>query len=392
MGGEPGASVIRFGIFELDLHTCELRKRGVRIKIQAQPLQLLAMLLERPGQVVTRQQLQARLWGGDTFVDFERGVNKAINRIRHALGDVATTPRFIETLPKRGYRFIAPIESARPGAQITRQLQVRSSLLSPCDTAFVPNQFTLTADGTKLAFVAAGPGEKEHLYVRDLATCGSQQLDGTEGARLPFWRPDGRSLGFFAQGKLKTIDLGGGSPRVLCEAAVPFGGAWHSDDVIIFASHVAGPLYRVPASGGTPVPATPVPPAHSSQLHCWPIFVPGKDRFLYFVNRTGPADTLFNGIYAGSLGSAESRLVSNGIDGNVQFAGGNLFFAAEGGLHAQPFDPDRLELTDGRRHIVQHELEIWERVWFHSGFCVPTQGLSCSSRAMTSARNWCGVA
>lgn len=375
MGREPGSSVIRFGIFEADLQACELRKRGIRIRLQAQPFQLLATLLEQPGQVVTRQELQVRLWADDTFVDFDRGVNKAISQIRQALGDVATTPRFIETLPRRGYRFIAPIERSRPGSQVTHPSQVRSSLLPPRGYAFVPNQFTVTADGTKLAFVAAGLGGREHLYVRDLATPGSQQLNGTEGARLPFWRPDGRSLGFFAEGKLKAIDIGGSSSRVLCDAAVPFGAAWHPEDVILFAGQVAGPLYRVAASGGTPVPATPVPGAHSSQLHCWPVFLPRSDRFLYFVNRTDPADALCNGIYAGSLSSTESRLISHDIDGNVQYALGHLLFAADGGLHAQPFDPDSLKFTDGRRPIVQQELEIWERVWFRSGFCVSESGM-----------------
>jgi Tol biopolymer transport system component len=119
-----------------------------------------------------------------------------------------------------------------------------------------------------------------------------------------------------------------------------------------------------------------MPPAHSSQLSCWPVFLPGGDRFLYFVNRTPPGDTPRNGIYAGSLSSTESRLVSLQIDGNVQFARGNLFFAADGGLHAQPFDPERIEFTDGRTPVVQHELEIWERVWFHSGFSVSESGIA----------------
>jgi DNA-binding response OmpR family regulator len=82
MRGEPGSSLVRFGIFEADLQACELRKRGIRIRLQAQPFQLLATLLEQPGQVVTRQELQMRLWAGDTFVDFDRGVNKAISQIR----------------------------------------------------------------------------------------------------------------------------------------------------------------------------------------------------------------------------------------------------------------------------------------------------------------------
>ena len=100
---------VRFGSFDVDLRAGELRKGGVKIKLQGQPLEVLALLLEQPGQVVTREELQQKLWAGDTFVDFEHGLNKAISRVREALSDQADNPRFIETLPRRGYRFIAPV-------------------------------------------------------------------------------------------------------------------------------------------------------------------------------------------------------------------------------------------------------------------------------------------
>src|ERR1700739_3275475 len=111
------ARIVRFGAFEADLSACELRKSGVRIKLHGQPFEVLAMLLERPGALVTREQLRVRLWPTDTFVDFDHGVNTAINRLREALGDSADNPRFIETLTRRGYRFIAPVESSAPPAQ-----------------------------------------------------------------------------------------------------------------------------------------------------------------------------------------------------------------------------------------------------------------------------------
>jgi len=102
------AGPVRFGAFEVDLRTGEVRKQGLKIKLQEQPLQVLAMLLQHPGEVVTREELQKRLWPSDTFVDFEHGLNKAINKIREALGDSAQNPRFVETVPRRGYRFIVP--------------------------------------------------------------------------------------------------------------------------------------------------------------------------------------------------------------------------------------------------------------------------------------------
>src|SRR5690242_4634278 len=107
-------SLVRFGTFEVDLEAGELRKNGLKLKLQDQPFQVLTMLLEHPGRVVTREELQGRLWPADTFVDFDRGLNKAINRLREALGDSADLPRFIETLPKRGYRFIGSVENPKP--------------------------------------------------------------------------------------------------------------------------------------------------------------------------------------------------------------------------------------------------------------------------------------
>jgi TolB-like protein/DNA-binding winged helix-turn-helix (wHTH) protein/Flp pilus assembly protein TadD len=104
-----GPDRFRFGIFEIDLRTGELRKRGALIRLQEQPFQVLAVLLATPGQLVTRDELQRRLWTADTFVDFDHGLNKAINKIRAALGDSAETPRFVETVARRGYRFIADV-------------------------------------------------------------------------------------------------------------------------------------------------------------------------------------------------------------------------------------------------------------------------------------------
>jgi Tol biopolymer transport system component/DNA-binding winged helix-turn-helix (wHTH) protein len=104
----PNSQVVRFGKFEVDLRLGELRRNGMRVKLTGQPFQILVILLENPGDLVTREQLQRRLWPSDTFVDFDRGLNAAINRVREALGDSAENPRFVETLPRRGYRFIAP--------------------------------------------------------------------------------------------------------------------------------------------------------------------------------------------------------------------------------------------------------------------------------------------
>src|SRR5580704_9436526 len=100
----------RFGVFEVDSTTGELRRNGLRVKLHSQPFQVLFMLLERPGEMLTREEISRELWPDGTFVDYEHGVNSAVNRLREALGDKASNPRFVETLARRGYRFLAPVE------------------------------------------------------------------------------------------------------------------------------------------------------------------------------------------------------------------------------------------------------------------------------------------
>src|SRR5260370_31119567 len=118
-GSTPPLDVVQFGPFELNRRTGELRKQGVRIRLQPKPLQLLYTLIENPGVVISREQLKLRLWPEDTFVDFESGVNTAVNRLRLALGDSAERPRYVETVSRLGYRFLAPAEKRDPSAAHT---------------------------------------------------------------------------------------------------------------------------------------------------------------------------------------------------------------------------------------------------------------------------------
>src|SRR5580700_5542799 len=106
------ASWLRFGVFELDLRAGELRKHGLLVRLQEQPFQVLTTLLEHSGEVVTREELQKKLWPANTFVDFDHGLNKAINKIRDALGDSAESPRFVETVARHGYRFLGEVKVA----------------------------------------------------------------------------------------------------------------------------------------------------------------------------------------------------------------------------------------------------------------------------------------
>ena len=152
----PGRSpfVLRFDVFEVDLRACELYKAGRKIKLQVLPFQTLALLLERPGEIVRREELQKKLWSADTFVDFDHSLNTAIKKLRQALGDNNKKPRFVETLPKRGYRFIGTVEPA-----VGRSEPAKSPANAPEATSKVGRVAKLCADG-KVAFTLVSVDEE----------------------------------------------------------------------------------------------------------------------------------------------------------------------------------------------------------------------------------------
>src|SRR6266566_617826 len=121
------SAILRFGVFEVDVRAGEVRRQGVRVKLQEQPFQVLTILVQRPGDVVTREELRSTIWQSDTFVDFDNGLNTSINKLREALGDSADNPRFIETLPRRGYRFIARVS----GVDGTRSAVTNANAATP---------------------------------------------------------------------------------------------------------------------------------------------------------------------------------------------------------------------------------------------------------------------
>src|SRR3954468_6182928 len=123
------SNAFRFGPFEVDLRELELRKRGIKVKLQGQPFQVLSILLRRAGETVTREELRSEVWPADTFVDFDHSLNTAINKIREVLGDSAASPHYVETVPKRGYKFIAVVESA--GAHQAREINTAKSVEAP---------------------------------------------------------------------------------------------------------------------------------------------------------------------------------------------------------------------------------------------------------------------
>ena len=245
MSAYSSSRILRFSTFELNLHTGELRQRGQKVKLQEQPLQVLAALLERPGEMVSREELRSKLWPADTFVDFDHSLNAAIKRLRDALGESAERPIFVETVARRGYRFIAPVDGysvpseigigaapagSRSSARhrwwrwltarrntvlgvVTACVLALSSLYyshslrskppQPAITPAVTNvgeKYTpsLSPDGQHLAFAwNGGAGPHFNLYVKLVGTEESLRL--TKRASIdfnPVWSPDGRYIAF----------------------------------------------------------------------------------------------------------------------------------------------------------------------------------------------------
>ena len=197
----------------------------------------------------------------------------------------------------------------------------------------------ISPDGQKIVFVATSEA-RSRLWLRSLNAVSAQPLVGTDGASLPFWSPDSRSVGFFADGKLKRIDIDGGSARVLANAIFGRGGAWNRDGTIIFAPNPASPIFQVLATGGEPAAVTRVE-APPQVGHGLPQFLPDGRHFLYYVQGTPDA----SGVYVGELGGSETKRLLDADAAAVYAPPGQLLFVRRGTLFAQGFDPVRLALT-----------------------------------------------
>ena len=239
--GRQGGGICQFGVFELNLRLGELRKHGLRLKLQEQPLRILTLLVEQPGEAVTREQIQAKLWAPGTHVDFENAINSAVRKLRDALGDTAENPRFIETLSRRGYRFIAPVAwkpapeapppppapavsvpaprrarlwaialplaaaaillawtalENRPTAQLHAPVPLTSYPGIACCPSFSP-------DGTRVAFSWNGRQQDNFdIYVKSAGPGEPRRVTENPAVdKFPAWSPDGRSIAF-----LRAID------------------------------------------------------------------------------------------------------------------------------------------------------------------------------------------
>jgi Tol biopolymer transport system component/Ser/Thr protein kinase RdoA (MazF antagonist) len=226
---------------------------------------------------------------------------------------------------------------------------LRTSMMPPGKVSFDPvwGAPALSPDGRRIAFVGQDETGKRMLWVRPLDALTGQPLAGTEGVTSPFWSPDSRFLGFFSTGKLRRIDVSGGPPQALCDAADPRGGSWSANGTIVFAPSTDSPIYRVPAAGGTPVKVTELDAKRGETSHRHPYFLPDGEHFLFL----NAADATLSGpdseflLSAGSLGSKEHKPILRTESSARYSKTGHLLFQRERTLLAQTFDPKTLELS-----------------------------------------------
>jgi Tol biopolymer transport system component/DNA-binding winged helix-turn-helix (wHTH) protein len=269
--GNSSSRIVRFSIFDVNLHTGELRKAGQKVKLQEQPLQVLTALLERPGELVTREELRAKLWAEDTFVDFDHSLNAAIKRLRDALGESAETPIFVETIPRKGYRFIGNVERSlaitpKPRHRLltaSATLVVGLALFvvalaflyyryAPTSKASLPaitpivtntgekHNPSLSPDGQHLAFAwNGGAGFYHSLYVKLVGT--EEPLRLTRQASIdfnPVWSPDGRYIAFCRIQKggtgIYTIPALGGAERIVRKTLWEYDPLWEHAPFVAF--------------------------------------------------------------------------------------------------------------------------------------------------------------
>jgi Tol biopolymer transport system component/DNA-binding winged helix-turn-helix (wHTH) protein len=394
-----------FGPFRLDPAERKLLRGNEIVALTPKTFDTLLLLVRNSGRLLEKDEFIRTLWP-NTFVE-EGSLSNNIFLLRKALGE---DPGFIETVPRRGYRFIAPVDSpprpvrieiekvaaapatAKSGASMkVIRARRRGALLwgiallllvaaiasfatwnlrrSPSPqpvsrfTITLPpgQQFAgldtgvalaLSPDGTHLAY-AALLGDTQQLYLRALDSLESKPIPETEGATNPFFSPDGQWVGFFAGGKMKKVSVSGGAVLILGNAPQPSGASWGSQGRIAFASAGVEALQRVADEGGTPLPLTRFQTGEIS--HRWPDFLPGGEAVLFTVVKGNNWSN--EQIAVLSLGTGERRTVINGGTYPRYAPSGHLLYAHEGRLMAVPFDPQQLTATGKAVPVVDGVLQ-----------------------------------
>ena len=325
----PGRT-FQFGVFEVNESSGELRKHGVKIRVQEQPFQILVLLLERPNEIVGREEIRARLWPENTFVDFDNAISNAVRRLREALSDSADNPRFIETLSRRGYRFIGQVAVQsqtppvpKPPAPKPTRIKVvpiaAGSLIlglaswwlwtgrKPDATQLTPLPLTaapgwewtpsFSPDGSQIAYAwdKTETGKTSHIYIKLIGSGRSVQLTtGPEPDFVPSWSPDGRSVAFgrtLSQGNaIYLIQPVGGTERKLANGYFRGLMSWSPDGRFIATGDRKSPneltsLHCLVVENGEEIRLTTPPNAHTSDAD--PAFSP-DGRMLLFTRCSGP--------------------------------------------------------------------------------------------------------
>jgi Tol biopolymer transport system component/DNA-binding winged helix-turn-helix (wHTH) protein len=390
-----GRCVYEFGDFRVDAvqRLLLLKADGRPLPLVSRGFETLLYFVQHHGELLDKATLMKAVWP-DAIVE-ENNLNQSITAIRRVLGESPGEHRFIVTVPGRGYRFVAEVSTvaaqpsgvgtAPPAAQprdalakvdpevvlpvpgtdrrsrerlawigvlavLTLALaaslifarrpsppaaEMRVEITTPPTTA--PTSLAISPDGRTIAFVATFEG-RPRVWLRSLESGSARPLPGTDGALSPFWSPDSRSVGFFAEGKLKRVDAAGGSVRTLASASRGRSGAWSRDGTILFAM-LGTPIFRVSDTGGEPIAVTQLEGQPGS--HFAPQFLPDNRHFLYWVRGSSEV----SGVYVGQLGSSQSRRLFDADAGATYVSSGQLLFLRQGTLFAQEFNPLRLELT-----------------------------------------------
>jgi DNA-binding winged helix-turn-helix (wHTH) protein/Tol biopolymer transport system component len=401
--GYTGFPIVQFGPFTLDLEARKLRRGTEPIPLPSRALGALTYLIEHRDRLVDREEIIAAVWHDVAVTD--DSLIHAVSVIRRALGDDPSHAAFIETVPRRGYRFVGKIEPLQPArgaagvlldgaAALSSPSEPRSlarhwraaiaaalALLVLITAVVVVSWSAPTGDrsrdvsthleqtappgttivsgaavspaGRHYAFVARDERNgKTALWVRATDALEPRMLPDTEGASNPFFSPDGKMVAFFRSGRLVATEVTGERQRTIAPVGgAPAGGSWGADDVIVFAEWMTG-LFAVPASGGPVSPLTRLDHTALDVAHAWPQFLPDGRRFLYQV--VSPDNTRA-GVYVSSLDARASTRLLDDAAAAIYVAPGYLLYVQRDLLMAEPFDAAHLRLG-GRPVLLSRDI------------------------------------
>jgi serine/threonine-protein kinase len=437
------ADPIRFADdFELDLRAYELRCSGRPLKLERIPMELLVLLIQRRGELVTREQIIEEIWGKDVFLDTESGINAAIRKIRQVLKDDPERPRFVQTVTGKGYRFVAPVQSVSNVVSIEESEGIREVPVLPAKSVAVlepvsgskrrllpwavvalgvvsaglallrwwptrlarpvVTRFTISLPSSEQFEMARGglaisPDGSYVVYSVSTAKTGAQQLylrpmdrneaaliPGTEGAWGPFFSPDGEWIAFTAGGQLKKVPLRGGTPMVLCPKINPSPGSWGPGGTIVFTEtqqwggNENGKLMRVTAAGRDLQVVTPPDKTPTEFPPRWPQVLPSADAILYVTGGTSAAFSDDATIVAQSLRSGERKILIHGGTSPHYVSTGHLIYAQGGRLLAIRFDEARLAVTGAAFPVAEY---VWQGPGGYAAYDVSRNGALVSLSA-----------